>query len=219
MDDKGIPGARTLAFSVGGVAAGSAISIATYFAIGGPFGTLNDLGNAAIGLLSATLAWRLRRLVSGPRRAFAVGAAIVGAAVTLLGTALVVSGTTGWFIAGLVSSIGFAGIGAWLIIANRSPALAAAWPAGPRWLGVAAGGLMVAGIAAAPGVVLGLDDAATAPAWAWIGFIGWLGTYVGYPAWALWLGIVATRRASGDFVSGSPRAAIAPRSDERARQS
>ena len=36
----------------------------------------------------------------------------------------------------------------------------------------------------------------TAPAWVWIGFVAWLGTYVVYPAWAIALGVFETRRAS-----------------------
>lgn len=65
--------------------------------------------------------------------------------------------------------------------------MAAVWPRRLRTLGIAAGGLMALGIAAAPGIFLGLDDMATAPAWAWIGLFGWLGIFVVYPAWAFWL--------------------------------
>jgi hypothetical protein len=32
----------------------------------------------------------------------------------------------------------------------------------------------------------------------WIGFVGWLGTYVAYPAWAIWLGIADSRAGSRD---------------------
>ncbi len=61
------------------------------------------------------------------------------------------------------------------------------WPRGPRTLGVVAGALMSVGVVLVPGILLRLDDAAAAPAWVWVGFLGWLGTYVAYPAWALWL--------------------------------
>ena len=86
----------------------------------------------------------------------------------MAGSTLVVSGTTGCFLAGLVSSVGFAGIGTWLVILNRSDAIAAVLPRRLRSLGIAAGALMALGIAAAPGIVLRLDDMATAPAWVWI---------------------------------------------------
>ena len=50
-----------LALALGVVAAGSAACLATYYAVQGPFGTINDVGNAGTGVLSAWLAWRLRR--------------------------------------------------------------------------------------------------------------------------------------------------------------
>jgi hypothetical protein len=183
-----------LALAVGVVAAGSAVCLATYFAVRGPFGTINDIGNAATGILSGLLAWRLRRQISAGSRAV-VGSALVGAAITIVGSALVVSGTTGFFLAGLVSSVGFAGIGVWLVALNRSAFAVAAWPARLRALGVAAGALMALGFILAPGVLLRLDHMATAPGWVWVGSLGWLGIYVAYPAWAIWLGILETRRA------------------------
>lgn len=194
-----------LALAVGAVGAGSAACLATYFAVRGPFGTINDLGNATTGVLSGWLAWRLRGQLSGPAGDIAVGAALVGAAITVVGSALVVSGTTGFLFAGLVSSVGFAGIGAWLVIVNRSAGSVAAWPRRLRRLGIVGGGLMAVGIVTAPGIPLGLDDMVTAPVWVWIGFLGWLGTYVIYPAWAIWMGTVQTRlvRRAGTVPTGT----------------
>jgi hypothetical protein len=196
---------RRLASAVGVVAVGSAVCLAIYFAAGGPFGTLNDIGNAATGALSAGLAWRLRGQIPGRSGAVATGAALTGAAITVVGSALVVSGTTGWFLAGLVSTVGFAGIGAWLVVLNRQAGLAAGWPRRLPSVGVAAGALMGLGILSLPGIVLGFDDPATAPGWAWIASIAWLGIYVVYPAWALWLGVVESRRAGR-----SQRASLTP---------
>lgn len=62
---------------------------------------------------------------------------------------------------------------------------------------------MAAGVAAVPGIALRLDDMETAPGWVWIGFIGWLGTFVVLPAWAIWLGIVEARLA-GRAMSAAP---------------
>jgi hypothetical protein len=182
-----------LALALGVVAIGSAACLATYSIVQGPFGTINDIGNAVTGVLSAGLAWRLRRHISGRAANVSVAAAIVGAGLTVAGSALVVSGTTGWFLAGLVSSVGFAGIGAWLVVLNRSDAGGAVLPRRLRLLGIAAGALMTVGVVALPGIVLGLDDPAAAPAWVWIAFVGWFGTFVVYPAWAVWLASVETR--------------------------
>ena len=135
MDDERARDTGRLALTVGAVAVGSAVCLATYFAVGGPFGTINDVGNATTGILSGWLAWRLRRHILSRAANLAVGAALVGAAITVVGSALVVSGTTGFFFAGLVSSVGFAGIGTWLIVLNRSAGAAEAWPATASRLG------------------------------------------------------------------------------------
>jgi hypothetical protein len=116
MDDVRDWDTGRLALAVGVVAVGSAVCLATYFVVRGPFGTISDVGNATAGILSGWLAWRLRRQISTRAADVAVGAALVGAAITVLGSALVVSGTTGFLFAGLVSSVGFAGIGAWLVV-------------------------------------------------------------------------------------------------------
>lgn len=58
-----------------------------------------------------------------------------------------------------------------------------------RRLGVVAAALMMTGVVTAPGIVLRLDDPARLPWWIWLGFVGWLGTYVAYPAWAFILGL------------------------------
>jgi hypothetical protein len=167
-----------LRLAIGAFGLGSVTCLALLFAVGEPFGRLNDLGNATLAILSGILAVVERRHV----HPLATGLAIVGAAVACAGSGLVISGTSGFFLAGLVSTLGFAGVGAWLL------ALARAGRAGSgrvRGLGILAGALMVAGVASAPGILLRLDDMATAPGWIWVGMVAWLGIFVLYPIWAL----------------------------------
>ncbi len=168
-----------LAIAVGAVAIASAISLALFFAIQGPFGTINDVLNGVLAILAGALAWTLSGSVA------LVYIAMLGALIAIVGSVLVVTGTTGFFLAGLVSSAGFALIGAWLLwyswSLSTTPAL--------RWLGVAAGALMVLGILVLPGIVMRLDDMNEAPAWVWVGFVGWLGIYVALPAWSIWFGL------------------------------
>ena len=206
MDEARRQDTGRLALAIGIAGAGSAACLATYFAVQGPFGTINDIGTAATGVLSAGLAWRLRRQIRGRAFDLSVGTAIVGAGLTVAGSALVVSGTTGFFFAGLVSSVGFAGIGAWLVVLNKGDAVAAVAPRSLRSLGIAAGALMALGIIAAPGIVLRLDDMAAAPAWVWIGLLGWLGIFVAYPAWAIWFANVELRRGRVIAVHDGARA-------------
>jgi hypothetical protein len=179
---------RKLALATGAAAMASAAAGAFFFAVGEPFGRLNDFGNAVLAVLSGPLAWRLRALFSGPAkvRGLAFGCALVGAVVGVLGSALTIT-TAGWFLAALVSSAGFALIGVWLIAQHQSmPSIAGQSPL-LRTLGVVAGIIMATGFLGIPGIAMGLRDPNTAPAWIWIGFTGWLGIFILYPAWAIWL--------------------------------
>lgn len=144
------------------------------------FGPINDVGNGVLGLLSAGLAWLLAER-SG--RAF-VGIAVLGAVITVVGSVLVMTGATGFFLAGLVSSVGFALIGVWLVAVNRAAANGP-WPERLRRSGLIAGIVMVLGIINAPGIAMGLDDLDTAPAWTFVGSLNWAGTYLLFPAWTL----------------------------------
>jgi hypothetical protein len=206
MDDRQPRDSGRLALAVGAVAAGSALCLGTYFAVGGPFGAINDIANGATGVLSAALALRLRSRIDGRAGDSAVAMAVAGGVLTVAGSALVVSGTTGFFLAGLVSSVGFAGIGAWLVVANRQADLA--WSRRLRAAGVAAGVLMALGIAALPGIAMRLEDMASAPAWVWVGLTGWLGTFVVYPAWALWLALTEERAVANRHAGRTGTVAI-----------
>jgi hypothetical protein len=207
VDENDVRDTGRLAIAVGAIAAGSAVSLATYFAMAGPFGTINDLGNAATGLLSAGLAWRLRRSIPGRLGDVAVGAALVGAGLTVVGSSLVISGATGFFLAGLVSSVGFAGIGGWLLALSLRGGAMMDPSRRLQALGVAAGSLMAIGVATAPGIALRLDDMATAPGWIYIGSLSWLGIYVLYPAWAIWFGVRETRRVGQRPIPATSRSA------------
>lgn len=140
-----------------------------FYAAGEPFGTINDIGNAALGLLSLILAWLL------PTSRVLVGVAAVGAVLTVVGTVLVVTGVTGYYLAGLWSSAGFALIGAWLVGSVRQVGRA----------GMVAGVLMLFGLIGVPGIFLGIDDLDTAPWWTFVAGFSWAGTYLLFPLWSL----------------------------------
>ena len=170
-----------LAIAAGAVAIFSAVSLLLFFAVQGPFGMINDVLNGVLAVLAGALAWTL----SGS--AALVYVAFLGALIAVVGSVLVITGTTGFFLAGLVSSAGFALIGAWLVWYSWSLD-----PSALRWVGIAAGALMVAGIVVVPGIAMRLDDMDKAPAWIWVGFVSWLGIYLVYPAWAVWSGLART---------------------------
>jgi hypothetical protein len=173
-----------VALATGIVAVLAAVTLALLLVVGGPFGRANDVLNAAIGLMSAVLAVVVYRSVGGS--AALVALAVVGAAITVIGSWLVMTGTTGFQLAGFVSAIGFALIGAWLVGSIVGPFGDSLSPLQSR-VGMAAGGLMLVGLIGIGGVAMGIDSAADTPWWLWMYGIGWLGTYVVYPAWCLLL--------------------------------
>jgi hypothetical protein len=175
---------------LGWVGFGTAVCLVLFFIVEGPFGAINDVGNALLGVLSAVLAWTYRQPAP-----FAV--AVLGAAITVVGTALVMSEATGYYLAGLVSSAGFALIGGWLIAVNRRTDRV-------RVLGIVAGAVMLLGLIGVPGIVTGVDYVDIAPAYTFVAGVSWLGTYLLFPAWALTTtGEAASRRVGPQRQSGA----------------
>lgn len=179
-----------LAIAIGVVGFASLVSLALFFAVGAPFGAINDWSIGLVALLCLVLVITVGRGASalGSTGPLATIAGILGSLIVMLGSALVISQATGFFLAGLVQSLGFALIGAWLVALSRSMASARVWPGRLTRLGIVAGAIMAIGIGALPGIALRLDDLATAPPWIWFGFVGWLGIFVLYPAWNVGLG-------------------------------
>lgn len=194
----------SLAGAVGVVALISVVCLVLFFTVGKPFGAINDATIGLVGLLTSLLAIVLERRGGAARSTIgtvASGLAAVGGAIVVLGLALVISGATGFLLAGLVEGLGFALIGLWLIVLNRSMAATSRWPSRLRSLGMVAGIVMAIGIVMIPGIAMGIDDMDTAPGWVWIGFVGWLGIFFLYPLWSIWFGTVMRTGEVGDAVA------------------
>jgi len=186
-----------IAVLAGGVAMTSVTSLAAFFAVGGPFGAINDWTVGILGLLTGLLAFGLSRRDRRTRwvpEDVSTVIAIAGSAVVVVGSALVISDTTGFLLAGLVESLGFALIGVWLIVLSRSLRAAKLWPRRLSGLGILAGVVMATGFAAAPGIAMRLDDMESAPGWVWFGFLDWLGIFFLFPLWTMWFGLGARRK-------------------------
>lgn len=180
--------AATLAAGNGGVMLTGLVSIGLMVIAGGVFGPLNDLCNAVGAALSAVLAWRLHpwHRAGSPRQAgVALAAASAGAPVAVAGSVLVLTGRTGWYLAGLYTTGGYAAIGIWLLALNLSALRRGAWPRQTAWLGVVTGILMLAGFLAVPGILNGVDSPEDAPLMVNAGLGGALGWLVLYPIWSL----------------------------------
>jgi hypothetical protein len=163
------------------------LSLIIFFAVGGPFGFINDVANGLIGLLSLALAWLWVRNRRGGWSTLAIAFASLGAIVMVLGSLLIIVDITGWYLAGLVSSVGSALIGLWLLIANRLHRSAPELPRGLILLGVTTGIFMIIGWLALAGVIARIDDPQLAPLYVNAGLLNWMGTYLLYPVWCLWL--------------------------------
>jgi hypothetical protein len=168
--------------------------IVLFFTVGQPFGTLNDLCIGLAAILSGVLAWMLypvHHAQSPHLSLLALAAAWAGALVVAAGSALVISGATGWFLAGLYMTAGNALIGLWLLALNYSARQAGSWPGGLALFGLAVGAIMAVGLVAVPGIVRGIDAQDAAPWFVNAGYVGGLGWLLLYPIWCLWLGRAA----------------------------
>ena len=175
---------RTVAMALAVISVATFVALLVFFVAGGPWGTVNDVGNLLIGVASVSLALGLHPRVGSVA---AVVVAAGGAAVIGWGSWLVMSGQTGFVLAGLVASIGLGMIGVWLAAVAWS-GMAGEWPRAPRTLARAAAVLMIAGGAfAVPGALMGIDDYEAMPGWLWAFSLAWIGAYLLYPAWAWWL--------------------------------
>jgi len=165
--------------------------IVLFFTAGQPFGTLNDLCIGLAAILSGLLAWMLypvHHATSPHLSLFALIAALAGALIVAAGSTLVISGLTGWFLAGLYMTAGNALIGLWLLALSYSARLSHPWPGGLAVFGLIAGAIMLVGLAAVPGIPRGIDAQDAAPWFVNAGYLGGLGWLVLYPVWCILLG-------------------------------
>ena len=175
--------ARRVALLAGVLVVLAVVSIVLHFTVGGPFGAVNDALNAAFAITSGALALLTMRRAGEVVDTVAAAVGVLGAAVMVYGSYLILSDSTGWFLAGVVSAVGGGLLGIWLAVRNRP--LAGAQPPVVRTmrLGLVAGALMGLGLLGVGGWASGVDDWTAAPWYVQLGLLGWLGTYAVYPAW------------------------------------
>ncbi|HEX6875229.1 MAG TPA: hypothetical protein VF165_06180 [Nocardioidaceae bacterium] len=179
----------SLAAMVGWVGIVALVSLIVFFIVGGPFGFINDVSNAALAVLAGTLAvtWLRSAERPSPSLRVATALALLGVAAAGVGSTLIIYDITGYFLAGLVSASGFALVGTWLIAANLSAGKPPGVSSSRRQtiLGVVAGSVMAVGFVNVPGIVMGIDDQASAPLWLLAAGPCWAGTYLLMPIWSL----------------------------------
>ena len=213
-------GMRTTALAIAVVDATGIACLIAFGIADGPFGTLNDIANGVMGGLSTVLSLEIYARNEPDRLRVAPAASILGGAIMIIGSVLVIFNVTGWYFAGLVSSLGSAFIGLWLFIVDRWAGGLLELPARTRLLGRAAGIVMLFGVLAIPGILTGVDDWTASPWYVTASQVSWLGTYLLFPIWCVLLsrarkparararrmyGPVRPRRSASSKSAGSPR--------------
>ncbi len=155
------------------------------------FGKVNDVFNAILGISSAVLAWMLyaeHHTKSPLMSQIALALAVIGAIFTVVGSVLIIYGLTDFVLAGWYSGIGYALIGLWLAAFCYSLLRSDALPHNLVIFGIVVGAFMAIGLLGIPGILAGIDSMESMPWYLYVAFFGWLGTYIMYPIWTIWLG-------------------------------
>ena len=177
---------------VTGVSAILAIVFLTLmFTVNQSFGGVNDVFNSVIGISSVVLAWMLyaEHHVKSPLMSqIALALAVAGAIFTIIGSILIIFDLTDFVLAGWYSSIGYALIGLWLAAFCFSLLRSNALPHNLVIFGIVVGAFMAIGLLGIPGIFAGIDSMESMPWYLYVAFLGWLGTYILYPTWTIWLG-------------------------------
>ena len=158
-----------------------------FFIVSGPFGTLNDICNGLTGILSGILAWNLSAKFHVRPIFFML--ALIGTLAIALGSVLIIFDITGWYLAGLYTSAGYALIGLWLVALNYWVRQINPWPHGLINFGLIIGVMMALGLLTIPGIVNRVDSWELGP-W-YINYIGQVGSVAYlllYPIWCILVG-------------------------------
>jgi hypothetical protein len=178
------------AITVGVIAILAVIFLTLMATVNMAFGKVNDVLNSLIGISSVVLAWMLyaeHHAKSPLMSQMALLLAVVGAIFTIIGSILIIYGYTDFVLAGWYSGIGNALIGLWLAAFCYSMLSSDTLPHNLIVFGIATGAFMAIGLIGISGIFAGIDSM-DMPWYLYIAFFGWLGTYILYPIWTIWLG-------------------------------
>jgi hypothetical protein len=161
------------------------------FTVNPSFGKVNDVFNSLIGISSVILAWMLyaeHHAKSPWISQVGLALAALGAIFTIIGSVLIIFGFTDFVLAGWYTGIGNALIGLWLAAFCYSMLSGDALPHNLVVFGIVVGAFMAVGLIGIPGIFAGVDSMESMPWYLYIAFFGYLGTFILYPIWTIWLG-------------------------------
>jgi len=180
-----------IAIATGVSAILAVIFLTLMYTVNQSFGKVNDVFNSVIGISSVVLAWMLyaeHHAKSPLMSQIALALAVVGAIFTIIGSILIIFGFTDFVLAGWYSGIGYALIGFWLAAFCYALLHGDALPHNLVIFGIVVGAFMAIGLLGVPGIFAGIDSMESMPWYLYVAFFGWLGTYILYPIWTIWLG-------------------------------
>ena len=181
-----------VAIAMGGAVIVAVINLTLMYTVNGPFfGTINDVFNAIIGILSVVLAWMLYaefHAMLPLMSQVALVLAAVGAIFTIVGSVLIIFGFTDFVLAGWVTGGGNALIGIWLLTMCTSLLGGDIVPHNLVVFGIVVGSFMTMGLLGIPGILARVDTMESLPWYLSASYLGFLGTYILYPIWAIWFG-------------------------------
>ena len=181
----------------------AALCLTLMFTVSIAFGAVNDVLNGMFGICSAVLAWMLygeHRAKSPLLSHFALALAFIGAIFSVVGSVLILYGFTDFFLAGLYSALGNALIGIWLALFCFSVQSSDTLHQRLIVFGFVVGTAMALGLIGIPGILARIDSMDAMPGYLYIALFGWLGTYLLYPIWTIWLGRTLLSKSSHDRI-------------------
>ena len=193
LTTSNFPNAATgwIAIATGVSAILAIIFLTLMYTVNQSFGMVNDVFNSLIGISSVVLAWMLYaefHAKSPLLSQIALAVVMVGAIFTIIGSILVIFGFTGFVMAGWYSAIGYALVGLWLAAFCYSLLPSNALPLSLVIFGIVVGAFMAIGLLGIPGIIAGIDSMESMPWYLYVAFFSWLGIYIMYPIWTIWLG-------------------------------
>ena len=185
-----------------GIATGIAVILAVIFltlmaTVNSSLGKVNDVFNSLIGISSVVLAWMLYaeyHAKSPLMSQIGLVLAAIGAIFTIIGSVLIIFGYTDFVLTGWYTGIGNALIGLWLAVFCTSMLSGGTLPHNLVVFGLVAGGFMVMGLLGIPGILARVDTMESLPWYLGVAYLGFLGTYILYPIWTIWLGRILLSR-------------------------
>jgi len=155
------------------------------------FGKVNDVFNGLIGISSLILAWMLyaEHYAKSPLMSqIALLCVVVGMIFTIIGSVLIIYGYTGFVLAGFYTALGNAFIGLWLALFCYAMQNGDVFPRNLVTIGLIVSAFLALGLICIQGIFAGTDSMNSLPWYLYLGLSSFLGTYILYPIWAIWLG-------------------------------